>query len=87
MKQIDMMEESSEDMIQNKISRYENYLEKKSRLLPPKSYLLLQVSGSLAILLGKSKKVRSLNWFGFLNNYILSTGKHTANNYKEREVD
>ena len=61
MKQIDMMEEDSEDKIQDKISRYESYLEKKSRLLPPKSYLLLQVSGSLAILLGKSKKVRFLH--------------------------
>ena len=71
MKQIDMMEESREDQIQNKISRYENYLEKKSRLLPPKSYLLLQVSGSLAILLGKSKKVRALNWLGIFNKFIL----------------
>ena len=60
MKQIDMMEEGSEDQIQSKISRYESYLEKKSRVLPPKSYLLLQVSGSLSILLGKSRKVRKV---------------------------
>ena len=82
-----MMEEASEDQIQSKISRYENYLEKKSRLLPPKSYLLLQVSGSLAILLGKSKKVRFLNWFGFLNKVIFPAGKHAANNYKATEFD
>ena len=56
---IDMMEEMTGQQIETKISRYETFLEKKSKLLPDKSYLLIQVAGNLAILLAKSKKVRT----------------------------
>ena len=52
-----MMEEITGQQIETKISRYETFLEKKSKLLPDKSYLLLQVAGNLAILLAKSPKV------------------------------
>ena len=52
-----MMEEMTAQQIETKISRYETFLEKKSKLLPDKSYLLIQVAGNLAILLAKSKKV------------------------------
>ena len=54
-----MMEEMTAQQIETKISRYETFLEKKSKLLPDKSYLLIQVAGNLAILLAKSKKVNT----------------------------
>ena len=60
---IDMMEENNGNQIDTKISRYEQFLEKKSKLLPSKSYLLIQVAGSLGILLAKSKKVGYLTFF------------------------
>ena len=56
---IDMMEENNEQQRETKVQRYETFLEKKSKLLPPSSYILLQVAGNLQILLSKSKKVNN----------------------------
>ena len=84
MNYIDMMEENNEQQRETKVQRYETFLQKKSKLLPPSSYILLQVAGNLQILLSKSKKVNNfiILSFSFLCHF---KGKHFENSVEERE--
>ena len=52
---IDSMEESSHNQIQTKAEHYKRFLDKKLKLLPENSYILLNAEGSWSILLGKVK--------------------------------
>ena len=52
---IDSMEESSHVQIQSKAEKYKSFIEKKSKMLPENSYILLTAKGSWSILLGKVK--------------------------------
>ena len=49
------MEESNRDQILIKAGKYQSFLEKKKKMLPENSYILLNAEGSWSILLGKLK--------------------------------
>ena len=52
---IDQLEERSNNQILTKISSYQQFIEKKSKLLPEKASIIVNVGISLSILMGKVK--------------------------------
>ena len=52
---IDQLEESNVNQIVTKIQSYQQFIEKKSKLLPDNSSIILNVGASLSILMGKVK--------------------------------
>ena len=50
---VDRMEEATAAQVRTKAASYQSFLDKKAKLLPPNSYLLLNAAASLCLLLAR----------------------------------